>query len=158
MPANFKPLSFTTTVRNPERIKFFIKVLEKFEGEKLTNNLAKRILLELIREKVIRPDQGFRKHSNLKEKYFSNEKFLITGVDLIDNLLFWTDDKNPPRKIDVRRNYPTPVAGIDIIVEEDISVVRKPPGFQVLDTITAPLIRLIRIQRQCRFENSIYPL
>jgi hypothetical protein len=77
-----------------------------------------------------------------------DEKFLITGVDLIDNLLFWTDDKNPPRKIDVRRNYPTPVAGIDIIVEEDISVVRKPPGFQVLDTITAPLIRLIRIPNE----------
>ena len=71
--------------------------------------------------------------------------FLITGVDLIDNLLFWTDDKNPPRKIDVRRNYPTPVAGVDAIVEEDIGVIVKPPGFQTLDNVTAPTIRLINV-------------
>ena len=28
-----------------------------------------------------------------------DEDFLITGVNLIDDLLFWTDDKNQPRKI-----------------------------------------------------------
>ena len=33
MPANFKPLSFTTTIRNPERFKFFLKIIEKFDGE-----------------------------------------------------------------------------------------------------------------------------
>lgn len=71
--------------------------------------------------------------------------YLITGVNLIDNLLFWTDDLNPPRKIDIRRNYPTPASGVDNLVEEDVSVVRKPPGFQTLDNITAPTLRLITI-------------
>tara|TARA_R100000781_G_scaffold24008_4_gene17763 strand:- start:5410 stop:10500 length:5091 start_codon:yes stop_codon:yes gene_type:complete len=71
--------------------------------------------------------------------------YLITGVNLIDNLLFWTDDKNPPRKIDVRRNYPTPSGGFDQLVEEDVSVVRKPPGFQDLDNITSPTVKLINL-------------
>ena len=30
-------------------------------------------------------------------------KFLVTGVDLIDNFLFFTDDLNPPRVIDVNK-------------------------------------------------------
>lgn len=98
MPANFKPLSFTTTVRNPERIKFFIKVLEKFEGEKLSNSLSTRILLELICEKIIRPDQGFRRHSNLKTKYFSNEKF---SIDEAKKLLEATTPAKKQRGFDV---------------------------------------------------------
>ena len=56
--------------------------------------------------------------------------FLITGVDLIENLLFWTDDKNPPRTINIDRNYPAPISNVDQIIEEDISVVVKPPGFE----------------------------
>ena len=39
-----------------------------------------------------------------------NPTFLITGVNIIDGLLFWTDDFNPPRKINVNRNYPDPAA------------------------------------------------
>jgi len=57
-------------------------------------------------------------------------KFLITGVDLIEDLLFWTDDKNPPRTININRSYPEPISNVDQIVEEDISVVVKPPGFE----------------------------
>ena len=31
-----------------------------------------------------------------------DENFLITGVNIIDDLLFWTDNKNQPRKINVK--------------------------------------------------------
>ena len=51
MPSNYKPLSFTTTVRNPARFKYFLKVLEKFNGRKLTNDLAKEIEVNLVKEK-----------------------------------------------------------------------------------------------------------
>ena len=57
-------------------------------------------------------------------------KFLITGVDKIDNLLFFTDDKNPPRRINVTKNYDDPAGGVDGIEPEDINVVKKPPGFE----------------------------
>ena len=84
--------------------------------------------------------------------------FLITGVDLIENLLFFTDDFNPPRKINVNFNYlsPTIAGAIDQIVEEDLSVIVKPPGFQDAalvsvpnaETLTSPNVRLIRIVNQ----------
>ena len=58
-------------------------------------------------------------------------KFLITGVDLVDGkLMFFTDDVNPPRVINILRNYPDPISNVDQIVEEDISVIVKPPGFE----------------------------
>ena len=55
---------------------------------------------------------------------------LITGVDLIEDLLFFTDDLNPPRCINVKRNYDYPVAGVDAIIEDDLNVIKKPPGFE----------------------------
>lgn len=60
-----------------------------------------------------------------------HEQYLITGIDLVDGeLLFFTDDFNPPRVINVKRNYPDPVANVDQFTEEFISVVVKPPGFE----------------------------
>ena len=56
-----------------------------------------------------------------------DSKYLITGINLIDNLLFWTDNLNPPRKINIERNYPTPILGVDQIDESDISVIVAPP-------------------------------
>jgi hypothetical protein len=57
---------------------------------------------------------------------FSTE-FLINGIDLIDNLLFWTDNYNPPRKINVNIPYLYPTLGIDNITDDDISVIVQPP-------------------------------
>ena len=36
-------------------------------------------------------------------------KYLITGVDLVEDLLFFTDNINPPRFINVRKGYANPV-------------------------------------------------
>ena len=56
-----------------------------------------------------------------------DRKYLINGINKIDDLLFWTDNLNAPRKININRNYPNPVGGIDVIKEEDISVIVAPP-------------------------------
>ena len=48
---------------------------------------------------------------------------LITQVDKIEDLLFFTDGSNPPRKINVTRNYPTEPE----LTEKDISVIVAPP-------------------------------
>lgn len=57
-----------------------------------------------------------------------NPEYLVTGINLIDNLLFWTDNLNPPRKINIDRNYSAPVLGVDQIDESDISVIVAPPS------------------------------
>jgi hypothetical protein len=56
-----------------------------------------------------------------------DQKYLINGINLIDDLLFWTDNYNPPRRINVKSNYPNPIAGIDQITEDDINVIVAPP-------------------------------
>ena len=57
-----------------------------------------------------------------------NSSYLITGVDILDNrLLFFTDDYNPPRTINVQRNYPNPIANIDEVSAESLLVIKKPP-------------------------------
>ena len=56
-----------------------------------------------------------------------NPSYLITGINLIDNLLFWTDDYNAPRFININRNYPNPVSFLDVLNPEAILVIKKPP-------------------------------
>jgi len=54
-------------------------------------------------------------------------QYLVNGIDLIDGLLFWTDNLNPPRRINTRGSYAYPTMGVDNITEDDISVIVSPP-------------------------------
>lgn len=61
-----------------------------------------------------------------------NPSYLITGVDKIEDLLFFTDDYNPPRFINVKRSYAVPVGNIDYggspdELEEALLVIKRPP-------------------------------
>ncbi len=53
--AEYKPLLYTTTVRNPERIKYNLFVLKKFENQILTNDIASAVVSELIKYGLYRP-------------------------------------------------------------------------------------------------------
>jgi len=46
--------------------------------------------------------------------------YLINSIDKIDDLLFWTDGLNPPRKINIKKNYTNPRA-------KDVNVIVAPP-------------------------------
>ena len=70
--------------------------------------------------------------------------FLITGVNKVDNLLFFTDNTNPPRVININNNYPDPVANIDQFTAEEIMVIKKPP-------ISSPVITLIKTSLEDAF-------
>ena len=73
-----------------------------------------------------------------------SKTYLITGINLIDNLLFFTDDLNQPRRINVNKNYADPVSNIDGFSAEDILVVKAPP-------IAAPTIAPFSIQGEDNF-------
>ena len=63
-----------------------------------------------------------------------NPTYLITGVSLIDNLLFFTDDYNPPRRINVERTYGEPTSGdVDTITADELLVIKRAP-------VTSPLV------------------
>ena len=64
--------------------------------------------------------------------------FLMNGINLIDDILFFTDNLNPPRKINVNRTYLNPVSGVDKITEQDIGVIVAPP-------LTSPVIQQFQL-------------
>ena len=53
--AKYKPLSFTTTLRNPERMPSFLKCLIPFEGKTLTKDVIHNVVKSVIREKIYKP-------------------------------------------------------------------------------------------------------
>ena len=58
-----------------------------------------------------------------------DKDYLVNGVNLIGDLLFFTDNLNPPRKINVNRTYlqPNNFTTVDEITEQDIGVILAPP-------------------------------
>jgi len=46
----------------------------------------------------------------------------IVSVNLVENLLFWTDDLNPPKRLNVNRAYPQNLQG-----QDDFLVIVRPP-------------------------------
>jgi hypothetical protein len=56
-----------------------------------------------------------------------NPSYLITGTDILNDLLFFTDDYNAPRFININRNYLNPIADIDQVSAESLLVIKKPP-------------------------------
>lgn len=55
MPSRRKPISFDTTIRNPERIPQFISILSKFENQIIDNEVALKLEGEIIRYKIFEP-------------------------------------------------------------------------------------------------------
>lgn len=92
-----------------------------------------------------------------------NPQYLITGIDIIDDLIFFTDDYNPPRFINRKKNYPDPVANIDQFTAESILVIKKPPvsspGLQLLTTGNQDNFmqdRFICFAYRYKYENGEY--
>ena len=58
-----------------------------------------------------------------------NPKYRINAVNKIDDMLLFTDNFNPPRKINVNRNYAFPTGSplVDVITQDDVNVIVKPP-------------------------------
>ena len=78
-----------------------------------------------------------------------SKDFLINGIDLIGDLLFFTDNLNPPRKININRNYLEPVSGIDQITEQDIGLIVAPP-------LSAPVLNQIQIAGEENYMDDLF--
>ena len=78
----YKPLLFTTTIRNPERIKDFLKVISKYDGQILSNKVIKKIAFDLIKNKIYLPEYVNR-IPKLKSKAKNDESFTDEEVEEI---------------------------------------------------------------------------
>jgi hypothetical protein len=78
-----------------------------------------------------------------------NATYLITGVDIVENLLFFTDDYNAPRFININRNYANPIANVDQFSAESLLVIKQPP-------IASPAVQPIITGGQENFMEERY--
>jgi hypothetical protein len=93
---------------------------------KLDLIVSYNVLTNILTYHVISIDDGSGLYTTLN----FNSSYLITGVNLIENLIFFTDDYNPPRFINIRpatNRYPNPIANIDQVSAEALLVIKKPP-------------------------------
>ena len=99
-----------------------------------------------------------------------HQKYPITGVNLVDELLFFTDDRNPPRKINVETARNTPGRyNLATNIDDVISVAKYAPyesasivGVSDLDEQGNPITsnflenKLIRFSYRYQFEDGEY--
>ncbi|MFA6417259.1 MAG: AlwI family type II restriction endonuclease [Patescibacteria group bacterium] len=88
----FKPLLFTTTVRNPKRMKGLLYVLAKFNGEILNNVVAEKIMGELIKYGLYRP---VKQTSEIKIKWRDTKKGEFSNTLLTDEEVLQMLKNNP---------------------------------------------------------------
>lgn len=77
MPNRRKPISFDTTLRNPERIPQFISILSRDEGRIVDDELAIRLEAEIINSKIYEPTKNTM--GTYKEEY--HDKFHFYAKD-----------------------------------------------------------------------------
>lgn len=73
-----KPLSFSTTIRNPERIPNFLKCILPFEGKVLTSAVIHEIIKNVIREKEYTP-MYVKRTQNLKDILINEDMIYSEG-------------------------------------------------------------------------------
>jgi hypothetical protein len=113
------------------------------------------VLNNILTYHVISIDDGDGVNTTLN----FNPKYVITGINKIDDLLFWTDDYNPPRFINVTENYPNPspsnidyyvaippatIAPNPAVLKERLQVIKKPP-------VASPNLQLTNLPGQETF-------
>ena len=88
---------------------------------------------------VVSMDDG----GGLKTTLNFNPSYLITGVNKVEDLLFFTDNYNPPRRINVTTTYAAPTVGdVDVFTATEILVIKKPPTALPTADLPSPEVTL----------------
>lgn len=80
--SEYKPLLLTTTLRNPERIKTFLAIIAKYNGQLLTNDVIDKIVFDLVSAKEYIPVYVNR-CLDLKSQLQSEEPFSVADTKRI---------------------------------------------------------------------------
>jgi len=110
---------------------------------KLDMILSYNVFTGILTYNVISIDDGGGINTTLN----FNDLYLITGVNIIGDFLYFTDNYNPPRFINtnpVTNRYPNPIADVDQITAESLLVIKKPPT-------ESPTIELINTSGQSNY-------
>ena len=108
---SYKPLLFTTTMRNPQRIKAMLWILKKFDGQILDDALATVIVGETIRYGLYRP---MKKSESVKAKWQNTPMGEFGNKVLSDSEVRFMMATNPQehKEAGFERGYPSRFATI----------------------------------------------
>ena len=104
--SEYKPLLFTTTVRNPERLKGLLHIFQKFDDRTLTDELATEVVCETIKYGLYRPNN---QTASVKKKWESTPKGEFADYILSDSEVEWMKENNPQnhKEAGFARGYPS---------------------------------------------------
>ena len=150
--AEYKPLLFTTTMRNPQRIKSMLWVLKKFNGLILDNELATKIVGETIRYGLYRP---MKKCESIKAKWLNAPMGEFGNELLTDDEVKFMITNNPQKHKEAgfERGYPSRFATIYDFAKE-LGFVFFSPGSPIeFSSIGEKLVSVFNVTVQ--EDNSI---
>lgn len=141
----YKPLLYTTTMRNPGRLKFMLFVLGKFEGKILDDNLATKICGETIRYGLYRPMKQIKQ---VKQKWTSTEKGEFSDYQLNDEEVRSMLIQNPQshKEAGFAYGWPSRFATIYDLIKELGLAYYKPGEPIVISDLGKHLLRSINVE------------
>ena len=88
-----KPWSISTTVRNPMRLRNFLKVLKQLEGEKFTKENQNKYQILLIKNRLYKPSNIPREY----QKYYDNPTIEIP-FSVAEDIFKYQNYEDPPMR------------------------------------------------------------
>ena len=122
------------TTSETDNLIYYLVASDKFDGifeYSEVTGLVKRIL------------QSNKSTPSTASKLNFNQDYIVTGINFIDGFLYWTDNFNPPRRINISRARSYAID--DDRIDSDIDVILAPP-------LHAPVIDMENEQDQ---ENNM---
>lgn len=136
--AKYKPLSFSTTMRNPERMPGFLKCLAKFENQILTNDLINQIVKEIIGQKIYKTI--FMMNNPLYKETYEDEEGVFEDDQLEDIIRNSPQDhkeagfdKGWPSRFDTWYKLPKEFGYCNYAINEPILI--SPLGHMLIDAV-----------------------
>ena len=86
-----KPLSFSTTIRNPERIPSFLKCIAPYDGQCLTTETIHKVVKNVIAKKEYRPNY-IKNNPSLNSIYKSSNQ--LFSDDQLEEIMSMAPQKH----------------------------------------------------------------
>ena len=140
----YKPLLFTTTMRNPGRLKYMLYVLNKFEGHILDDDLATKICGETIRYGLYRP---MKKLPSVQQKWQTSDQGEFSEELLTDQVVELMMRNNPQshKEAGFAKGWPSRFATIFDLTKE-LGLAWYTPGEPiVISSLAHHLLRSVKV-------------
>ncbi|MCR5198765.1 MAG: AlwI family type II restriction endonuclease [Prevotella sp.] len=143
-PLEYKPLLYTTTMRNPGRLKYMLYILNKFEGRILDDELATEICEETIRYGLYRP---MKKLASVQQKWQTSDQGEFSEELLTEQEVKLMIQNNPQshKEAGFAKGWPSRFATIFDLTKELGLAWYKPGEPIVISSLAHHLLKSIEV-------------